>query len=257
MKVSYFVLVAFLGYGCAAKKIAIDNADTLISHQVQKRLPLKSDQKTELEKDIVKFLNNEKSQVKTIIPVIDEITLESSSNTATQYGKLEDFFRLLSKDFSAMISKHMATLDQTQQAEFFKRLEKENKRILEKDKADRLDSIENYLEHFLGKINNDQLKIITSYGDYFVESAKKRVERRKKLQNSFRETYQKESSPENRERLFQEAFVKYQDEGFKSSKNFEILDKLIPTLTKEQREKFKSKAKEINELLNYFLQSEY
>lgn len=257
MRVSLLMLVALLGYGCAAKKIAVSNADILISQQIQKRMPLTDAQKNELNKDIVQFLNKEKSRVHEIVPIIDEITLESDSDATAQYNKLESFYQRLSKDFSAMLAKYMAKLDSKQQAQMFDNLKRENKRILSKDKVDRMEGVENYLEHFFGKVNNEQLKIVTSYGDYFVESAKNRVARRETLHKEFQRIYATEQTEAGRQDQILKALIEYQNESGRSHKNIEILNKLLPTLTKEQRVIFKKKTKEINELINYFMQTEY
>ena len=257
MRVSLFMLVALLGYGCAAKKIAVSNADTLISRQVQKSLPLTDQQKGELNKDIVQFLNKEKNRVQELVPVIDEITLEPESDVSGQYEKLEAFYQRLAKDFSAMVAKYMAKLDSKQQSKMFDNLMRENKRILNKDKIDRLDGLENYLEHFFGKITNEQLKIISGYGDYLVDSAKSRVARRETLHKEFQRIYATEQTEDGRRDQILKAFLDYQNESAKSNKNLEILKKLTPTLTSEQRARFKTKTKEINELINYFVQTEY
>ncbi|WP_408096867.1 DUF6279 family lipoprotein [Peredibacter sp. HCB2-198] len=257
MRIATFFLIVLIGYGCAAKKLAVDNADTLLGHQVTKRIPLYSAQKNELGKDIDKFLNNQKPVAQEIVPVIDDMKLENEAKLEEHYKKLENFYRKIAKDFSNVMSKYMAKLDYKQQKEFFDEVEEENRQIVQKDKEERLEEIEERLERFLGSINTNQKQVITNYGDYFMEQTNKRVERRRKLHQKFKHIYAQDISPTTRQELFQEAFVEYQEEGLTSNKNLEILKKLLPTITKAQREHFRRETQGIKDILSYFLQVNY
>lgn len=257
MKITAFFLIAMLGYGCAAKKMAVSNADTLISYQVTKRIPLYTAQKDELGADIDQFLNKSKPMAKEIVPVIDGITLETPEKVDEQYRKLETYYRRIASNFSKIMSKYMAKLDYKQQKEFFDTVELENKGITKKDKQERIEDVADRMETFLGTVTKAQKDIIESYGDYFMDQTTKRVERRKTLQNRFRNIFAQDASPEAKQELFQEAFLKYQDEGLTSNKNQEILKELIPTITKPQRDHFKREAQEIKDIIAYFIQTNY
>lgn len=257
MKMTIMFLIMLLGYGCAAKKLAVENADTLIGHQVTKRLPLYSTQKDQLSKDIDLFLNKEKPLAMDILPVIDQIDLKSPEKFADQYNKLEVFFKRVSKDFTAFMSKYMAKLDSKQQKDLFETLDDENREILKKEKEARLDGLEDRFKMFMGSINGKQKQILRDYSDYFQNRAKERLGRRVKLHERFRTIYSGDSSETSRTVAFQEAFNDYQDKSLEGNKNLEILKKLLPTVTVEQREHFRKEAEEIKDLLRYYNSIDY
>lgn len=257
MKMSLFLLVAVLGYGCTGKKMAIENADYLISYQMNKRLPLYSEQKNQLAKDIDSFLNKMKPEAQNILPIIDEINLETNEKTTSQYAKLEEFFKKISKSFSELISKYMAKLDLKQQKDLFKTLDNENREILKLEKEKNIDLIESRMKLFLGSVNSEQKQIIRENSEYFQLRAKERLDRRIELHEKFRAIYNQDISESSRAGLFQEAFVHYQNKIYEKSRNLELLQKLLPTISKNQREHFRKEAQEIKDLLKYFISIEY
>jgi hypothetical protein len=113
MKMKAIFVIMLLGYGCTAKRLAVQNADTLINYQINKRLPLNSDQRDQLNRDVENFLNKEKTVAQEILPVIDEIDLKTSEKVESQYKKLEDFFLRISKDFTVYVAKYLAKLNNT------------------------------------------------------------------------------------------------------------------------------------------------
>lgn len=257
MRVTLLFIILFLGYGCAAKKMAVENADTLINYQIGKRLPLYADQKTQLNRDIDTFLNKEKPVAQEIIPVIDDINLKHPEKIESQYKKLEDFFIRLSNDFTVLLSKYMAKLDYKQQKELFATLDDENREILKKEKEARIDGVEDKFRAFMGSINGNQKQIIREYADYFQDRAKERLNRRIKLHESLKLTYNKDLSESSRAGEFQEAFAKYQKDAISGNKNLEMLNKILPTVTPEQREHFRQEVQEIKDLLRYYNSIEY
>jgi phage-related minor tail protein len=257
MKVTFIILFCFLGYGCAAKKLAVQNADSLITHQMTKRLPLYSDQKDTLEKDVDAFLDRTKPMAQEVLPVIDEMNLKNEEEISTQYQKLESFFVQVSNEFSKLSSKYMAKLDPKQQKEFFETLDDENREILKKEKENRIDQAENRLELFLGHVNSKQKQIIREYGDYLQKRAKTRLDRRIKLHHEFKIIYHQDISESSRASAFLEQFVNYQNESMTGNKNLEIIKRFIPTITSEQREHFRKEAEEIKSLIKYFNSVEY
>lgn len=246
-----------LTYACAAKKMAVENADTLISHQMNRKLPLYSAQKDQLAKDVDQLLNSSKPTAQEIVPIIDEIDLQKSEKTESQYKVLESFFVKLSKDFTALISRYMSKLDSKQQKDFFATMDDENREILKKEKEKRLDQVEERFKMFLGSVNSQQKQIIREYGDYFQERAKERLDRRIKLHNEFKAIYKQDLSHSSRETMFQEAFIRYQQEALKGNKNLEMMKKFLPTLSNEQREHFRKELQEVKDLLRYYISIEY
>lgn len=258
MKMLLIVLICFLVTGCAAKKFAVDNADTLISHQINKRVPLYSKQKEKLSKDIDKFLNDSKPLAQEILPIVDEIDLKNEAKIENHYKKLEAYFMEISKKFSAMMSGYLAQLDKKQQKEFFDTLDEENRQLLEREKEDRIDSIEERFEMFFGSIKGEQKQLLIEYSDYFHNRAKQKLDRRVKLHNEFRQIFSQEDlSLNGREKMIQDAFVEYQKESLTGNKNLEMLKKLLPTISKGQREHFRGQTSEVKELIEYFLSVDY
>jgi len=257
MRFTLILLLTIFGYGCAAKKMAVDNADYLITHQIQKRIPLYSDQKTQLGKDIDVFLNQVKPDVEGVLPVIDEINLEEKDKIAPQYAKLETFFQKMSKRFSDLISVYMAKLDIKQQKEFFKNLDDENREILKLEKEKNIDQVENRMKILLGSVNSEQKQLIRENSEYFEKRAKERLDRRIELHQSFRSIYAQDISEKSRVQLFQEAFGDYQTKSYENNKNLELIQKLIPTISQKQREYFRKEAQEVKDLIKYFITIEY
>lgn len=257
MKFISLLIVMILSFGCGAQKMAVENADSLIKYQVTKRLPLYSSQKDQLSKDIDKLLIDSKPMAQEIIPVLDDLDLNSSDSLDAQYPKLEKFYKNIAKNFSGLMSKYMAMLDQKQQKDFFETLDDENREILKKEKEDRIDHVEDRFEMFLGSVNSKQKQLIRDYSDYFEARAKKRLKERIELHSSFRNIYAQDISESSRSKSFQEEFTNYQEESLSGNKNLEFLKKVIPTLTASQKEYFRKQVQEVKSLLKYFNSIEY
>jgi hypothetical protein len=243
--------------GCAARKMAVSNADHLVTYQITRRVPLYSEQKDLLSRDVEKFLNSTKPMAQEILPLIDEVTLENPAQVEAQYQKFQAFYQDLAQKFSGVMAKHMAKLDEKQQKDFFKNLDDENRDLLKKEKEKKIDQIEERLEMILGTVNAQQKQIIRDYNDYYRARAKDRLDRRLRLHQSFRSIYQQDISPDSREELIQESFVKYQEETLVGNKHIEILKKFLPTISKKQKEYFQNQIKEVSSLLKYFISTDY
>jgi len=257
MKMTVMFLIILLQFGCTAKKMAVENADTLINYQINKRLPLYSEQKDQMNRDVEIFLNKEKPVAQEILPVIDEIDLKNPDKVEAQYKKLEDFFLRISKDFTVYVAKYMAKLDSKQQKDLFHTLDDENREILKKEKEERIDGLEDRFKMFMGSINGPQKQIIREHVSYFEERAKLRLNRRINLHQKFRSIYKQDASESAKAALFQEAFSEYQKKSIEGNKNLELLKKVLPTITPQQREYFRKEAAEIKDLLRYYNSVEY
>ena len=253
-----FILLLFLLLqACTARKLLVENADTLLGHQITKRLPLYSKQKENLNKDIDQFLNKSKPVAQEVLPIIDEIDLQSPEKMEGQYNKLESFYIGLTENFTALLSRYMALLDKKQQKEFFETLDDENRELLKMEKEKRLDKIEDRFELFFGSMKNPQKQLLREYSDYFHTRAKERLERRVKLHQELRTIYDQDLSLEARARAIAEAFAIYQKDALQGNKNLEMLKKLLPTISDSQREHFRNRVKEVKEMLTYFINIEY
>jgi hypothetical protein len=243
--------------GCAAKKLVINNADTLLQHQITKRLPLYTDQRSELSKDISKFLNDHKSVAQKVLPFIDAVDLKEPQKVGEHYQELSKFYDKVSLNFSELLSKHMSGLDSKQQKDFFKTLDQENRDLKRKDDSDRTEKIQERFETFFGSINENQRQTLTDLKNYFEERNKQRIKRREELHGEFREIFARDASAETRQDLFMEAFKEYQTKSVDHKKNVEVIKTLLPSVSSQQREFFKKKTEEVKEILKYFLDASY
>jgi hypothetical protein len=257
MKITLVFIFTFILSGCGMKKLAVENADNLLYYQITRRIPLYSEQKDQLKKDLNAFLNKSKPKAQDILPVIDQIDINQNSKFESQYEKLEGFYLNIAGDFSDLISMHLSQLDHKQQKDFFDTLDDENSNIRKREKKQTIKKIEERIETILGSISGKQKVIIREFENYFYVRNKMRFERRTKLQEEFREIYKQDISPSSRITSFQEAFKKYQASALRENKNLEILRKFIPTISTDQKEHLRRHIQEVKDLLRYYLSVDY
>lgn len=251
------ILLIFAVGGCAAKKLVINNADTLLQHQITKRLPLYSDQRSVLSEDISKFLNQHKPMAQKALPIIDAIDLKEPQKVGEHYRELAEFYDKVSLDFSELLSKHMSKLDPKQQKDFFKALDQENRDLKRKDSSDRMEKIQERFETFFGSISEKQRQELTELKSHFEERNKERIKRRENLHAKFREIFARDISVDTRQELFREAFKEYQLRSVDHKKNIQMIKELLPSISIKQREFFKKRTEEVKEILKYFLDASY
>lgn len=250
-------MMEFVLSSCAGKQLAVNNADTLLEHQIKKRLPLYTAQKIELTKDVNKFLHEHKPLAREMLPMIDAINLEDPQKIDESYKKIVGFYEKIAGNFSELFAKHMATLDNKQQKEFFETLSDENRKIANVDEEEGLEKVNERFEKFFGSANEKQKGLLTKYASHFEERNKLRIERRRKLHQEFKDIYEGETSEGSKKKQFTQAFEHYYKNSMNHEKNIEMLKNLIPTLTAKQKEYFRSRTQEVKEILNYFLQADY
>lgn len=256
MKFLPLLLTATLSFGCAAKKMAAQNADIILESQMEKRLPLYSEQKKALSKDVDKFLNDQKAFAEETLPLITSIELDVSK-VDQQYDKLNALYRKLALNFSGLMSKYMAPLDEKQQKQFTETLTGENEKLAQVGGTERMERVYDRFETLFGSVAEDQKKLLKARKDHFIERDELRLKRREKLHAQFKEIYNKDLSPEDRQKYFLGAFNDYQDSYPDSPKNKEIIKEIIPTLSKSQKETFKEKINDLKQILTYYLDTDY
>jgi hypothetical protein len=257
MRILPLFLLLFICVACAARELVIKNADSMLEYQVNKRLPLTTAQKNELQKDVDLFLNTEKKIAKEILPVIDQINLLGPKEASSAYHKMEGFYRKISSDFSGLIAKYMVKLDEKQQVEFFENLKEESKKYGKKSQKERHEDAQERLERFVGDLSDEQKSILKSYDSFFKKQSLKRMERRKDLHERFKEILSGTQLPAEKEKSLQKVYMSHQEVTLRESKTPELIQKFIPTLSKDQREHFREKTMEVKEILRYFIQSSY
>ena len=256
MKFFPILLSAFLCFGCAAKKIAAQNADVILVSQMEKRLPLYSEQKKVLSKDVDKFLNDQKSFTQEALPLISSFELDISK-VDQQYDRLNALYRQLASNFSSLMSKHMAPLDEKQQKEFITTLTEENRKLSKIGGTEQMKKVYDRFETLFGSIGDGQKKILKAQKNYIIQRGELRLKRREKLHSQIKEVYNMDLSPEGRQKYFLGAFNDYQDSYPDSPKNKEIIKEIITSLSATQKEVFKEKVGELVEILNYYLDTDY
>lgn len=257
VKMLLLIMVIFTGFGCTAKKMAIDNAETLITYQIGKGLPLNKPQKKELNKNVISFLNGLKSLSKKLQDVIQKFNPEDLETLGPTYQELEKGYLLIAQDLSKVLAYSMANFDKTQQNEYLEIQKKKTSKIKKNKSAEHLTKSKERLEHFLGQVTQEQQNLLAGYNGYFEERAQRRIVRREKLQEHFKEIFTRDISATEKEKLIFEAFVNYQNESLAGNKNLEMLKVLLPTLKKDQMRHLNSKKNEIIDLLEYFSEKEY
>lgn len=256
MKLAPLIITAIIGYSCAAKKMAAQNADVLIQNQIEKKIPLYSAQKATLSKDIDKFLNDQKPFAKEVIPVINSIELDASK-VDSQYDHLNSLYRRLALNFSKLMSKYMAPLDEKQQKDFSKNLKEDNQKIARQKGDEQIEKIEERFERLFGTISDKQKKIFEDEQKYLEERQALRLKRREQLHTKFEEIYKMDLSQDARAKYFLDAFTNYQNTYPDSPKNKEIIKAIIPTLSKEQKEVFEEKTNDLKEIIGFYLETDY
>jgi hypothetical protein len=252
MKNILLIMILPLLFSCGVKRLAVNHADDLLTYQVTRKIPLYSEQKKDLERDIGNFLNSSKTSVSDILPTIDKLELEGSEEINRTYPKLEEFYLKLAGNFSNLLSKYLANLDSKQQKDLFEILDDENRELLKKEKEDRIDEWEDRFRSFFGNISGPQKQLLLKNADYFQERAKARLTRRVNLHEKLKVAYQQDISSESRKDILNDAFKAYQTESTKGNKNVEIIQDFLPTLSKRQKEHFRRHIEDVKELLKYF-----
>ncbi len=240
------------------KKLAIENADHLAYYYVQKDLPLRPNQRQEFKKNIKLFLNQNKHIVRNdILPLLHSLNLDNLEEIEKEYQQFEFIYLKIARMVSDVLSRELVKLDQEQQKEFFNELKHENDVIRKKIKIDPFQKVEERFEKLVGPSNLTQKKIIIEYSEYMKERSQDRLVRREKLHQKFKELYEQKVSEEAKKSLFQEAFEFYQKESLSGNRNLEILKKVLPLLTKEQKIHLKKHLMNAEDLFKYYLTVEY
>ncbi len=242
---------------CAAQKVAVKYADSYIERQVEKRLPLYDRQEEILSKDIDKFLNDHKDEVRKIIPIFDKVSLEDPASLDEHYPKITSAYLALAKDFSKILAKHMSVFDGKQTKDFLERMRVENNDILMRDRKERREKIEKRVESILGSLTKEQKKILKDHSKTFDEQVVIRSERRSKLHSEFKSILEQEISHETKEKMIFDAFVANQEEALSDKKNLEIAKAFIPTLKPDQKKNLRIRIAELEDILNYFVETAY
>lgn len=258
MKQVLLMLSLLTLFACAAKKLAVKHADTFISNAVEKRLPLYSEQKLKLGKDIDQFLMQKKSTAEELLPVFDQIHLEKPEQFDELYEKMISAYRGIALDFSRILAKYIADLNKEQQEKFFKKLATENKEMSQKKPSERTSDMRRKIEKLTGSLSEKQEKLISEQEAYFTKKAELRLQRRLRLHEKIKAILNGKTSNDSKRDELVESFQSFQEESIDSSReNIPLIKKFISTLTIKQKETFRGKLAELKEIIGYYLETDY
>lgn len=253
MKPYFSLLILLLISSCAAKKLAVRQADNLIQYQIEKKIPLYTAQKEKLGRDIDKILLELKPEIKKLIPLLKEMPIESPEKVEGHYVIVDQIYQRIETDFTALLATHISSLDKKQQRDFLKTMENDTKEIEDRSETRKKETFERNLKMLLGSVTEKQKDILKSYDAYFQKRATSRINGRKNLETNIAKIFEAEM---NREAILQ-AFKEYQAERKKDLQITTILKDFIPTLTAEQKVHLKEKFEEAETLIMEFLKTSY
>lgn len=258
----FLVKVVFMGLlclitSCASKTLLVKNADSLIEHQVVKRIPLYTAQRGQLDKDIKKFLNEKRQVTPEILPVIDEITLDHSENIERQYRVIAKVYDQVANDFTVILAKYMGVLDSKQQKDFFETMKEENRKLASTDEDERMEKTQNNFRTFFGSIDEKQKQMLVNMQTEFETNNQSKLERRKVLLQKLKELYKAQLSPESTSKHIVETFQNYQKYAHNHEKNIQMVQQILPTITPRQKEFFRKRIAEVKEVLKLYLETDY
>ena len=255
-----FILISCLLflYSCAAKKFAVQHADTYITHSVEKKIPLNNKQQEQLAKDVDQFLMKKKVVAQEMLPLIDKMDPSDPTLFEEIYDSFLKSYRSVAKDFSTLLAKYIVELDQRQQKTFFKRLKEDLETKKKKDSEERLSDVKRKIERLVGSLSDSQEKILESNASNFQKKGAVHLERKEKLHGRLESILTQDIGTSTKKELMVEAFMKYQDEGILSSKeNLELVKKFAPTLSLKQKEYFRGRIRDLKEIIGYYLDTQY
>lgn len=245
----------------------IGKADYFLTKEVSNALYLNSGQKEELRKDMERWLNQIKPQVKLI-----RGRLIAQKRMVSKGAASKDFALLQARQFgslafkaasglTAALAKQMVQLDEEQQERFFKDWQKENDKLrgwIDKDKPDYPYS---NFRTFFGKLTSEQKKLFKDQKAYFIQNNKNKLETRLRFEENLKRVFAEKALVE-KEKKIQVALIleNFLREMFKEEKALMyggLAWELLNLAGEEQVENFESKSSLVIELLDAFLKTEY
>jgi hypothetical protein len=252
MKKWIIFLTTFTLSGCGAQKLIVMNADYLLVHQIEKRLPLDSNQKKDLSKDIDKLLNEQKPNAKKLILFVDDLTPEIE-DVNKNYNYMEATYKKVAIDFSSILSKYLAQFNQKQQKEYENLFIKDQNKMRELSQEERIEKACDRFELFFGSLTESQKSFFKDedFRMKYFSYLKRRDDLQEKIMTIFKEDLK------DREKLFLQAFHSYIHQYPDSERNKEFIKKILGSLSSDQKKHFQNKKNDFKEILNDFIQTDY
>ena len=254
-----FLILIFFGvsfYGCAAKKLIVMNADTLLEHQIEKKIPLTTAEKSQLSKDIDVFLNTHKKTAAELITLSKSLELDKDQVEAN-YEKLNTIYRKVALDFSKILSHSLASLNPKQQNEFIENMKKEDQKAAKVPLDEILEKTLDRFEWIFGTISEEQKSILIADKGEVARRHQAHLKRREAFHQRLRDIFQQNATNNEREKVFNESFTDLLDQYPDADKNKQTLTQLVKSLGAEQKKHFQEKLQDLRELLSFYIETDF
>jgi len=228
------------------------NADYLLVNQIEKRLPLDSNQKKDLSKDIDKLLNDQKPTAKNLILFVEDLRPEVD-DVNKNYDYVEGTYKKIAIDLSAILSKYLAQLNQKQQKEYENLFIKDQIKMRELSQEERIEKAFDRFELFFGSLTDTQKSFFKD--EEFRNKYLNYLKRRENLQEQIKTVFKED--PKSREKLILEILHHYIHQYPDSERNKAFIKKILGSLSFDQKKHFQNKKNDFKEILNDFIQTDY
>jgi predicted nuclease with TOPRIM domain len=254
-----FILVALLLLGgCAYQKLAVKQLDNILEIETASRLDLYRSQKKVLEADISVFLRTQKPHIERLKALINELDPAKVEAIDGWWQKLISEYQRIATEYSAILAKHLVTLDSKQRQAFFERMKRDNEDIRKKMGEQSVERLTDRAEYFFGDLNSAQIKALEAHLPQVKARSEARLQRREDLYNKLLTLLNSEALGPEIERKTLEAFSDFQSQTLSQNASAGALIKeLSLASTPEQHAHFRNKRKELSELIDIFVTTDF
>ena len=251
------LLTCLLISSCGLKKLVVKNLDTFLNYQISKHIPLNSQEKEKLKKDVSNILNHSKPEGQKLLEIIKTLKIDDKENVAAKYYEIKGVYEVISDEFIHLISRNLSTLNQKKSKEFLEHQDKEIKKLETKVQKKDTTSIYKGIKNIIGDLTDTQEKILKEYESFFLQKYVERVHRRKKTLEDIKSTLEKSLSSREKEENLNNIINLTHKKSMSDEKFLEIILKLQPTLTEKQKSHFNQRKLDVEEMIEYFISTKY
>jgi hypothetical protein len=166
---------------------------------------------------------------------------------------MEATYKKVAIDFSSILSKYLAQLNNKQQNEYKNLFTKDQDKMRSLSEDERIEKAFDRFELFFGSLTESQNSFFKD--NEFRNKYLNYLKRRNDLQDQIKLIFKEE--PKDREKLFLQAFHNYIHQYPDSERNKEFIKKILGSLSSDQKKHFQNKKNDFKEILNDFIQTDY
>jgi hypothetical protein len=251
------LLICLLLSSCGLKKLVVKNLDTFLNYQISKHIPLNTQEKEQVKKDVGALLNDSKAEGANLLKIIKTLNIEDKQNIATKYEEIKGVYEVLSAKFIQLISKTLASLNQEQTINFLKIQNQELKKLELKVKKKDTTAISKGIKTIIGDLTETQEKILKEYEPFFLQKYSDRLQRRIKTIEDIKMILTKSLPSNEKEKALLNILSLNHRKSMDEEKYLEIILKFQPTLTEKQKSHFNQHKLDIEEMIDYFILTKY